>query len=162
MDLAAIYRKTDKGKKEVSARPYVLEGHARRLLIMVDGQRNSAELSVYVRAGEFESTLERLLAEGYVEPATGDAEPGRVARAPAADDPEVFTGIRIWAETEVRSRISGRMADLLVEQIDACSSALELREKLRTLEDSLKRLLGEEEGVALARKIGAELTRLSP
>ena len=162
MDLAAIYRKTDKGKQEVSGRSAALEGQARRLLIMIDGQRNSTELSVYVRAGEFERTLESLLAEGFVEPATGEAEPGRVARAPAADDPEVFTGIRIWAETEIRSRISGRMADLLIEQVDACSSALELREKLRTLEDSLKRLLGDEEGVALARKIGAELTRLSP
>ena len=162
MDLASIYRKTEKGKQEVSERPHVLDGQARRLLIMVDGQRNSAELAVYVRAGEFEGTLERLLAEGYVEPATGEAEPGHVARAPAADDPEIFTGIRIWAETEIRSRISGRMADLLVEEIDACGSALELREKLRTLEDSLKRLLGEDDGIALARRIGAELTRLAP
>jgi hypothetical protein len=162
VDLAAIYRKTDKGKEEMSGRPLGLEGQARRLLIMIDGRRSSSELSVYVRAGEFESTLERLLADGYVEAADGEAGPGHVARAPAADDPEVFAGIRIWAETEVRSRISGRMADLLVEEIGACSSALELREKLRALEDSLKRLLGDEEGVALARRIGAELTRLSP
>ena len=162
MDLASIYRKTEKGKQEVSQRPFVLEGQARRLLILIDGQRNSAELAVYVRAGEFESTLERLLADGYVEAADGEPDPARVARAPAADDPDIFTGIRIWAETEVRSRIRGRMADLLVEEIDACSSALELREKLRTLEESLKRLLGDDEGVALARKIGAELTRLSP
>src|SRR5215831_15663569 len=105
MDLATIYRKTDKGKQEVSERPYVLEGQARRLLIMVDGQRNSAELAVYVRAGEFESTLERLLAEGYVEAADGQVASGHVARAPAADDPEIFAGIRIWAETEIRSRV---------------------------------------------------------
>ena len=161
MDLASIYRKTEKGKKEVSERPYVLEGQARRLLIMIDGQRSSAELAVYVRAGEFESTLERLLSEGYVETA-GEGDPARVARAPAADDPEVFTGLRIWAETEIRSRISGRMADLLVQEIDGCASALELREKLRAIEDSLKRLLGEEDGVALARRIGIELTRLAP
>src|SRR5262245_31733803 len=126
MDLSAIYRKTDKGKQEVSERPYILEGQARRLLIMIDGQRNSAELAVYVRAGEFERTLERLLAEGYVEAADGAADPAHVARAPKADDPDVFAGIRIWAETEVRSRVGGRMADLLVEEIDACSSALEL------------------------------------
>src|SRR5215831_10715146 len=98
MDLATIYRKTDKGKQEVSERPYVLEGQARRLLIMVDGQRNSAELAVYVRAGEFESTLERLLAEGYLEPADGQQASGDVARACLADDPEVFTVIKIWAE----------------------------------------------------------------
>lgn len=161
MDLASIYCKTDKGKEEVSGRSHGLEGQARRLLIMIDGQRSSAELAVYVRAGEFEGTLERLLAEGYVE-AAGEADPGRVARAPAADDPEVFTGLRIWAETEIRTRISGRMADLLVEEIDGCTSALELRGKLRAIEESLKRLLGEEEGVALARRIGMELTRLAP
>jgi len=161
MDLASIYRKTEKGKKEVSERPYVLEGQARRLLIMIDGQRSSAELAVYVRAGEFESTLERLVSEGYVE-AAGESDPARVARAPAADDPEVFTGLRIWAETEIRTRISGRMAELLVQEIDGCASALELREKLRAIEDSLKRLLGEEEAIALARRIGIELTRLAP
>ena len=161
MDLAATYRKTDKGKQEVSGRSVGLEGQARRLLILIDGQRGSAELSVYVRAGEFEGTLERLLTEGFVEPAAEPA-PGGVVRVPAADDPDVFAGIRIWAETEIRGRISGRMADLLVEEIDACASALEMRGKLRTLEESLKRLLGDEEGVGLARRIGVELTRLSP
>jgi hypothetical protein len=161
VDLASIYRKTDKGKEEVSGRSHGLDGQARRLLIMIDGQRNSSELAVYVRAGEFEGTLERLLAEGFVE-AAGEADPGYVARAPAADDPEVFTGLRIWAETEIRTRISGRMADLLVEEIDGCTTALELRGKLRAIEDSLKRLIGDEEGVALARRIGVELTRLAP
>jgi hypothetical protein len=50
----------------------------------------------------------------------------------------------------------------MVEEINACPDPLALREKLRTLEESLVRLLGQEEGVALARSIGAELTRLAP
>jgi hypothetical protein len=133
---------------------------------MVDGQRNSAELSVYVRAGDFEPTLERLLAEGYIEEvAAGEADPGRVARAPAANDPVVFAGIKIQAMTEIRVRMPGRLAPLaevMVEEINACQSPLEMREKLRTLEESLARLLGPEEGVALARRIGAELVRLEP
>jgi hypothetical protein len=54
------------------------------------------------------------------------------------------------------------MADLLIEEINACASALEMRDKLRKLEESLTRLLGAEEGIALARKLGAELTRLIP
>jgi hypothetical protein len=54
------------------------------------------------------------------------------------------------------------MADLLVGEIEACASALALREKLRTLEESLTRLLGPEEGVAFARRVGVELTRLAP
>jgi hypothetical protein len=166
VDIAAIYRKTDKGKREVAERSSALEGHARRLLIMVDGQRNSSELSVYVRAGEFEGTLERLLAEGYIEElGAGETDPDHVPRAPAANDPVVFAGIKIQAMTELRNRMRGRlapMADLLIEEINACASALELRDKLRKLEESLTRLLGAEEGVALARRIGAELTRLIP
>jgi hypothetical protein len=48
---AAIYRKTDKGKREVAERAFGLDSHLRRLLIMIDGQRGLEELSVYVRAG---------------------------------------------------------------------------------------------------------------
>ncbi|HKW38686.1 MAG TPA: hypothetical protein VJO54_12845 [Burkholderiales bacterium] len=162
----AIYRKTEKGKQEVADRALGLESHARRLLIIVDGRRDANELSVYVRAGEFEATLRKLLEEGYIEEiGAGEAEPGRVPRAPAANDPVVFAGIKIQAMTELRSRMRGRLAslgELLVEEINACHDPLELREKLRTLEDSLTRLLGAEDGVALARRIGAELTRLIP
>ena len=161
MDLAAIYRKTDKGRQEVAQQSSGLEGQARRLLIMIDGQRDSAALSVYVRAGEFERTLERLLAEGFVE-ASGEAGPERVVRASAADDPAVLAAVQTRAATEIRGRISGQVADELVEEINACTNPLELRDKLRTLEATLTRLLGAEEGAALARAIGAELTRLEP
>jgi len=161
MDLAAIYRKTDKGKQEVAQQSFGLESQARRLLIMIDGQRTSSDLSVYVRAGEFESTLERLLAEGFVE-AAGEPGPGRVARAHAADDPAVLAAIQTRATAEIRNRITGPMADVLATEINACSNPLELREKLRALEKSLTRLLGAEEGAALARAIGADLTRLEP
>jgi hypothetical protein len=162
----AIYRKTEKGKQEVADRALGLESHARRLLIIVDGRRDANELSVYIRAGEFEATLRKLIEEGYIEEiGAGEADPGRVPRAPAANDPVVFAGIKIQAMTELRSRMRGRLAslgELLVEEINACHDPLELREKLRTLEDSLTRLLGAEDGVALARRIGAELTRLIP
>jgi hypothetical protein len=164
VDSAAIYRKTGKGKKEVAERASGLAGHLRRLLIMIDGQRGAEELSVYVRAGELESALGQLLAQGLVEDA-GAAEPERVPRAPAANDPVIFAAIKDQAVTELRSRLRGRlapMADLLVEEIDACATPLALREKLRTLEESLVRLLGREDGVALARRIGGELTRLVP
>jgi len=162
----AIYRKTDKGKQEVAHRAFGLESHVRRLLIMIDGQRDAVELSVYVRAGEFESTLARLVAEGFVETVgDGDTGPGRIAQAPDANDPVVFAGIKIRAMTEIRARIRGRfssMSELLVAEINNCSTPLALREKLRKLENTLVQLMGQEEGVALARRIGSELTRLAP
>ena len=45
---------------------------------------------------------------------------------------------------------------------NACSTALELRAKLRKLEDTLTKLLGPADGAELARRIGGELTRLVP
>jgi len=161
----AVYRKTEKGKKEVADHALGLDPRLRRLLIMIDGNRDATELSVYVRAGEFESTLLRLVDEGLVEMGEGDTEPGRVAQAPAANDPVVFAGIKIRAMTEIRARIRGRlgpMADLLVSEINNCSSALELRAKLRKLEGTLVQLMGHVDGVELARRIGSELTRLTP
>ena len=162
----AIYRKTNKGRQEVADRALGLESHARRLLIMIDGQRDAVELSVYVRAGEFQRTLARLVTEGFVETVgAGETDPARVAQVPAANDPIVFAGIKIRAMTEIRARIRGRlapMADLLVEEINICPTALELRDKLRKLENTLVQLMGQAEGVDLARRIGGELTRLVP
>ena len=160
MEATAIYRKTDKGKQEVADRALGLEARARRLLILIDGRRDAEELSVYVRAGELEGTLALLLTEGFVEE-VGSGEAGRAARVPAANDPIVFAGIKIRAMTEIRGRV-GPIADLLVAEIKACSTPLELRGKLRSVEDALIHLLGQAEGVVLARRIGAELTQLVP
>ena len=166
MEGTGIYRKTDKGKQEVADRTFGLQAHVRRLLVMIDGQRDLEELSVYVRAGELDGTLARLLSEGYIEEVGDDPMlSGRVGQAPAANDPVVFAGIKIQAMTEVRSRLRGRLspvADLLIAEINGCTSALALRAKLRTLEETLVRLLGQEEGIAFARRIGGELTRLTP
>ena len=158
MEGSAIHRKTEKGRKEIADRSSGLEGHARRLLILIDGQRTAEELSVYVRAGELDGILDRLLAEGFVEAVGTDARPARV---PAANDPVIFAGIKIQAMTEIRGRL-GPVADRLVAEIRDCSTPLELRARLRTVEDVLVHLMGKEDGVALARKIGAELTRLVP
>jgi hypothetical protein len=165
IDDSTIFRKTDKGRQEVADHALGLDAHLRRLLIMIDGYRGVAELSVYVRAGELRSSLDRLVAEGFAETVSDKPPADRVALVPAANDPVVFAGIKIRAMTEIRARIRGRlgpMADLLVQEINSCSSALELRDKLRKLENSLAQLMGRADGVELARKIGHELTRLVP
>lgn len=156
------YRKTDKGTQEVADRAFGLEKHVRRLLITIDGNKDVAELSVYVRPGELKSTLTRLLAEGFIEMVgAGDRIPGRVTYAPAANDPVVFAEIKARATADIRGRL-GPVSNLLVAEIKSCSSPLELREKLRNLENALVHLLGPAEGVALARRVGSELTRLIP
>jgi hypothetical protein len=162
MEHTTIYRKTDKGTQEVSDHAFGLEKHVRRLLIMIDGNRSVAELTVYVRPGEFRSTLTRLVAEGFIEMVSaGERTPGRVTHAPAANDPIVFAGIKTRAMAEIYGRL-GPVSNPLVAEINSCPSALELREKLRDLENALVHLLGRAEGVALARRIGGELTQLIP
>src|SRR5204863_5521283 len=114
---------------------------------------------------ELGSALARLVAQGLVETVGRYRGVSRCALAPAANDPVVFAGIKIRAMTEIRARIRGRlgpMADLLVAEINACSTALELRAKLRKLEDTLTKLMGQVDGAELARRIGGELTRLAP
>ena len=165
MEDPAIYRKTDKGKQEVADHAFGLDIHLRRLLIMIDAQRDAVELSVYVRAGELEGALARLVAEGFVETVGDERVVSRVTLAPAANDPVVFAGIKIRAMTEIRAKIRGRlspMSELLVAEINNCSTPLALREKLRKLEDTLTQLMGQVDGVELARRIGSELTRLVP
>ena len=162
MEDSTVYRKTDKGKKEVAGNEFGLEKHVRRLLILVDGQRDAAELSVYIRAGEFESTLDLLVAEGFVEEGGArDPDSDYTAKAPLANDPVVFAAIKIKAMTDIRSRLGGA-AHLLVNEINQCSTPIELRERLRRIESALVQLMGKSEGVALARSIGSELTKLIP
>jgi hypothetical protein len=162
MEDSAIYRKTDKGTQEVAARAFGLENHVRRLLIIIDGSKDVAELSVYVRPGELRSALTRLVTEGFIEMVIADDQaPDRVAYAPIANDPVVFAGIKLRAMADIHGRL-GPVSSLLVAEINSCSSPLELREKLRNLEKALVHLLGQAEGVALARRIGSELTRLVP
>lgn len=162
MEDATIYRKTDKGKQEVAGNAFGLEKHVRRLLILVDGQRDAAELSVYVRAGEFENTLDLLIAEGFIEEGgADDPDSDHTAKAPLANDPVVFAAIKIKAMTDIRSRLGGA-AHLLVNEVNQCSTPLELRERLRKIENALIQVMGKSEGVALARRIGSELTKLIP
>ena len=120
------------------------------LLIMIDGQRDAIELSVYVRPGELESTIALLVAEGFIESA-GDG--GGAVRAPAANDPVVFAEIKIRAMTEIRAKL-GVDADRLISEINNCSTPLVLREKLRRLENLLVHLMGSTEGVSFARRVG--------
>lgn len=159
---STIYRKTAKGAHEVAERAHGLEKHLRRLLIMVDGSRDVAELSAFGRSGEVERTIADLVARGFIEAVgANDLKAGRVAFAPAANNPAVFAVIKRNAMVEIRKRL-GPVSSLLINEIDSCTGPLELRQKLRNIENALIRVLGAEEGAALARNIGGELTRLVP
>ena len=157
---ATVYRKTVKGSMEVAERTSGLEKLMRRLLIMVDGSRDVTELSAFARAGEVEVTLSQLVAGGFIElVGAGDRKLGHVPFAPAANNPAVFAVIKRNAMVEIRKRL-GPVSSLLIDEIDSCAGPLQLRQKLRNIENALIQVLGPAEGAELARRIGGELTRL--
>jgi hypothetical protein len=64
--MTTIYRKTAKGRAEIDTRAHRLSPRLRGALIVVDGQRAVAELSGMI-AGDAESALQQLLADGFIE-----------------------------------------------------------------------------------------------
>ena len=75
------YCKTAKGHQEISDRAAGLGARARRLLILIDGQRDSEELARLAGDAQVEDSLRTLAEAGYIE---ADAASAATAMAPAA------------------------------------------------------------------------------
>ncbi len=75
------YCKTDKGHREISERSGGLGLRARRLLILIDGQRDAEELGRLAGDSQVEETLRTLAEAGFVETL---AAPAPTVAAPAA------------------------------------------------------------------------------
>jgi hypothetical protein len=157
-----IYRKTAKGVEELQTRAYGLEQKFRRPLFIVDGIKDVAQLSVIMRPGEADVALARLVEGGFIEALRGDEIPASMVRYVArADDPTYFAQAKIAMQADFAERL-GAFAETVVAEVESCHTALELRLKLRDIEEILVAALGRDEGINLAREIGHELTRLVP
>lgn len=81
-----IYARTAAGEAETAARSCELSSSARRMLMLIDGQRTVGLLSQFARVGEFDALAEELLSVGLIRTAgVADApdEVGRLARQAA-------------------------------------------------------------------------------
>lgn len=159
-----VFRKTDTGREEVTTRGQALHQRYRRALILVDGKKDLAEMSVLLRPGEIEVVFPHLYDRALIEIISGEElarDTTRVPMVPAARDPEVFAEIRARIVAEVEAKI-GEGADMVVGEIIASETADELRVKLRDLESIFVGVLGENEGAQLARQIGGALLVLVP
>jgi hypothetical protein len=157
-----IYRKTAKGIEELQTRAHGLEQRFRRPLFIVDGVKDVAQLSVVMRPGEAEVALAKLAEGGYIEALGDDEVPANIVRYVArADDPAYFAQVKITMQADFAERL-GAFAEMVVAEVESCNTALELRLKLRDIEDILVAALGPDDGINLAREIGHELTQLVP
>ncbi len=161
---AVVFRKTDSGKEEVATRGRSLHQRYRRTLIIIDGVKDLAEISVLLRPGEIEVVFPHLLALGLIEPVSPDelaANGERISMVPAARNPLVFAEIRANAVRRIRD-VFGDGADYLAGEIESTGTADELRIKLRELEEIFTSVLGKDDGVLFAREIGHALLALVP
>jgi hypothetical protein len=157
-----IYRRTQRGAAEIQDRGHGLEHRMRRALLMIDGMRDVTELSVIMRPGEIESSLDRLIEGGFVELVPADEiPPDRIVYVAIANDPRHFANIKLNFVAECSARL-GAFADTVIAEINSCETALDLRVKLRDIESILMAALGDTDGIAFSHALGEELTRLVP
>jgi hypothetical protein len=66
LDPRLVFAKTAAGSAEVARRSHGLSGAARRILIVIDGQRRLSDLPPFARAGELEPIVDDLEARGLI------------------------------------------------------------------------------------------------
>lgn len=128
----SVHAKTQKGQEEIARRSHGLGARARRLLILVDGRRSSAELLVLTGDPTLAESLAELLEGGFIEPvvpaAPAPAAPASPAAAPGGRSPGLALARDFMINT-LRT-FHGPYGKLdLVKRIHASESA----EGLRTL-----------------------------
>lgn len=89
IDLNTVFAKTDLGQQEVQSKSLGLSLLVRRALVLVDGKRSGAELSVFmVGKGDIALILAELLALDCIEPVAARAGVRAPALADARPEPQ--------------------------------------------------------------------------
>lgn len=152
MNAGLIYQKTAKGMEEVAKRSAQLSMVARRLLIMIDGKKDVAALSQFVKEGEFEGVIQELESGEFIEAADVSAAPSTPAPAPAPSSSysaagsitnENFVTVQKRAVREIFS-ILGPDGDRLAIKIEACRRPEDLQATLVKAEEAISALIGRE------------------
>lgn len=167
MNAGTTYFKTDSGRSEIAGRSHALDAVQRRLLILIDGKKTVNDLLAFVRVGELDGALERLIQEGLIEPSESisalkaPSAPGFAAATATesprpATDPDQFKGVRAQASRFVLERL-GTSGEPICAAIERCESPAELRKLLRGVEIFIGQRLSAEITQEFARHFGSLL-----
>ena len=167
MDPGTRFGKTDKGRQEMARRSGALSAVERRLLILIDGTRSTNDLGSFVRVGELDSPLRKLLALDMVAfeepPAVLDEPAGEGFSAPTplepprpATDPQAFEAVREEVARFVHNRL-GDAGEPICAAIVRCRNPQELRALLRGIEVFIGQRLDAQTTQAFARHFGSLL-----
>jgi hypothetical protein len=163
---STVFYVTHEGLAEIRSGMSSLPGQAQRALLMIDGFRNAADLSLRLRGGEAEKILHgledrkfiaRIASIGNDNEIAGDKNPAKQLSA------ERLNAIKLKITSDLRKRL-GKPADSVLGDvlgtIDSCDSALELRSALRKAGDVLIVELGEEGVIRHLRAVGKNVMEL--
>lgn len=104
----SVFAKTAVGQAEIQSRSLNLSPLVRRVLVLVDGKRSGAELSVFlVGKGDIEAVLAQLLDIGCIEVVASSARPARAAAAPAAPAVSEATDVASAGPASVPAPLDG-------------------------------------------------------
>ena len=159
--------KTETGREEMSRRSPRLSTVERRLLILVDGDKTVNDLGTFVRVGELEPALDRLLGLGLVAPhgdpvslpppvAPGFSAPMPLEPERPATHVQPFEQTRAQVARFVHNRL-GAPAEPICEAIQRCRNPQELRALLRGIEVFIGQRLDAATTQAFARHFGSLL-----
>jgi hypothetical protein len=167
LEPGTLLAKTDAGRHEISHRSPRLTTVERRLLILIDGHKTVDALGAFVRVGERDPALARLVSLGLVAPhgepvpLAAPVAPGFSAAVP--DEPErPATSVQAFEQTraEVARFVHNRLgapSDPICEAIQRCRNPQELRALLRGIEVFIGQRLDAETTQAFARHFGSLL-----
>lgn len=163
---STVFYVTHEGLAEIRSGMSSLPSQAQRALLMIDGFRNAADLSLRLRGGEAEKILHgledrkfiaRIGGGGNDTEIAGDTNPTRQLSA------ERLKAIKLKITNDLRKRL-GKPADSVLGEvlgtIDNCESAVELRSALRKAGDVLIVELGEEGVISHLRAVGKNVMEL--
>lgn len=167
LELGTRLAKTDAGRHEVNHRTPRLSAVERRLLILIDGDKTVDALGAFVRVGECDPALARLVGLGLVA-AQGDSVPLAAPVAPGFSAPvpleperpatsmSAFEQTRAEVARFVHNRL-GAPAEPICEAIHRCRNPQELRALLRGIEVFIGQRLDAATTQAFARHFGGLL-----
>jgi hypothetical protein len=141
MSATPVYVKTPKGIEEITNRSHGLPMRTRRVLIMLDGKRNAADIAeMFPEEGAV--LLDSLIADGFVTPLNAEPEKPTASAKPIAKvDPPLNDAQRFeMAQNFMRNTLEaflGSMGSGLIAQVNHCTTLDELRNHYQPWRESI-------------------------
>ena len=158
--MAVRYQKTDAGRDEIRARAHELSRPARTLLLIIDASKSGDEWLAMVN-GVVAADLARLLENGLIEPAGGQAVAAPAAAAPAG--PSLVEALQYHTYRELYDRLTAEARPRLglikgykwVLEIEKCRDADEIRAVALRFVEEIRNVQGDKAARDFARELGA-------